>query len=168
MERAASIVFCSLNADDGARAFEVRISEWRGWGFRLALKITGCPEAAHDALQNATLRALRSRRALRDPGAELAWFRKIVVRCAMDQKPPASIDVDSLQISDEQELEERIQVRRTLSRLKPSQRAILALALGEEFSYAEIAEILGIPMGTVASQLNAAKEAFRRLWREEE
>jgi RNA polymerase sigma-70 factor (ECF subfamily) len=41
------------------------------------------------------------------------------------------------------------------------QRVVLGLAVGDELPYAEIAVILGIPEGTVASRLHAARENLR-------
>ena len=65
------------------------------------------------------------------------------------------------------DLDGQIQVARTLQRLKPDQRALLALALGEGLSYRETAAALSIPEGTVSSRLNTAKVAFRKLWEED-
>jgi RNA polymerase sigma-70 factor (ECF subfamily) len=138
---------------------------WRDWGFRVALKITGCHEAAFDALQEALIRAVRSQMSLRDPAMAHSWFRRILIRCALAQKPTvqfALADTGSIELGEG--AIEAIHVRATLSRLKPKQRAILALALGEGLSYEEIAEALGIPIGTVGSRLSAAREAFRKAW----
>lgn len=140
----------------------------RSWIFGLALKIVGNPEEAEDVAQTAIFRAWRKASSLRDPEMLQTWLRKIVVRSAInhlrahepvldaEEEPASSTDNDT-----------QLQVERTLSRLKPDHRAILALALGEELSYREVAESLGIPEGTVSSRLNAAKTAFRNLWEED-
>lgn len=145
-------------------SFEALATEWRLWGYRLALKITGCPEAAEDAIQDALVRAYRSAHQLHDLQAASAWFRRIVVRCAMDQHPgPVSAFSEAAQ-QPSLLLEDALQVRRTMGRLRPDQRAILALAVGEGLSYEEIGRALGVPTGTVGSRLHAAKEAFRLAW----
>jgi len=51
-----------------------------------------------------------------------------------------------------------------LSRLDPEQRALLWLREVEGQSYAELAEILEIPVGTVKSRLFAAREGLRGVW----
>jgi RNA polymerase sigma-70 factor, ECF subfamily len=50
-------------------------------------------------------------------------------------------------------------------RLPEEQRSLLWLREVEGQSYAELAEVLKIPIGTVRSRLFAAREALRKLWR---
>lgn len=50
-----------------------------------------------------------------------------------------------------------------LDRLLPIHREVLILAFAHDLSYAELAQVLGIPLGTVKSRLNAAKRALRAL-----
>jgi RNA polymerase sigma-70 factor (ECF subfamily) len=50
------------------------------------------------------------------------------------------------------------------SRLEPDQRALLWLREVEGQSYAELAGILEVPIGTVRSRLHAAREELRRIW----
>ncbi|HET6843369.1 MAG TPA: RNA polymerase sigma factor [Candidatus Angelobacter sp.] len=50
------------------------------------------------------------------------------------------------------------------SRLEPDQRALLWLREVEGQSYAEMAGILDIPVGTVRSRLHAARAELRRIW----
>ncbi len=60
----------------------------------------------------------------------------------------------------------RIQEQRfleTMDMLNEEYRTVLWLAVVEEFTYGEIAEILGIPIGTVMSRLHRARRNFRRL-----
>ena len=49
-------------------------------------------------------------------------------------------------------------VYEVLRKLTPEQRALLGMALNQGLSYREIGEALGIPEGTVASRLSAAKK----------
>jgi len=49
-------------------------------------------------------------------------------------------------------------------RLPEEQRSLLWLREVEGRSYSELAEILGIPAGTVRSRLFAAREALRKIW----
>lgn len=142
------------------------IDRWRVWGYRLALKITGCPDAAADAVQEALIRAHRSRRSLRSVEAADGWFKKTLVRAALDQRARESRVVPEETAVSDPDLGASLQVRLTLRKLKPEQRALLALALGAGYSYAEIAYLLDVPEGTVASRLHAAKSAFRKKWEE--
>ena len=59
------------------------------------------------------------------------------------------------------ENEERLQrVREAMDRLDPPKRAVLVLRAQEQLSYEEIAEHLGVPVGTVMSRLNRARRAL--------
>jgi RNA polymerase sigma-70 factor (ECF subfamily) len=51
-------------------------------------------------------------------------------------------------------------VHAAMARLDPRKRAILMLRAGEQLSYDEIAEHLGVPVGTVMSRLNRARAAL--------
>jgi RNA polymerase sigma-70 factor (ECF subfamily) len=53
-----------------------------------------------------------------------------------------------------------------LAKLPPDQRAVFVLRVNEEMSYSEISHVLGIPVGTVMSRLNRAREKLRELLRE--
>jgi RNA polymerase sigma-70 factor (ECF subfamily) len=56
------------------------------------------------------------------------------------------------------------QVQRALDELPHMLREILLLAYFQRISYAQIADELGIPLGTVKSRLHAAVAAFARKW----
>ena len=53
-----------------------------------------------------------------------------------------------------------------IRRLPVEQREVLMLAAVEELSYEEIARAQGIPIGTVMSRLNRAREKLRRMMEE--
>lgn len=52
---------------------------------------------------------------------------------------------------------ERARMRRALDELVPQQRALLSLRYLEGFAFAELAEVLGVPEGTVKSRLHSAR-----------
>jgi RNA polymerase sigma-70 factor (ECF subfamily) len=59
----------------------------------------------------------------------------------------------------------REDLERALGRLPEHHRIVVVLADLEEFNYAEIAETLGVPVGTVRSRLARARSALqKRLW----
>lgn len=55
-------------------------------------------------------------------------------------------------------------VQGALARLQPPLREILLLAYFQRLSYQQIADDLGIPLGTVKSRMHAAVAAFARAW----
>lgn len=58
-----------------------------------------------------------------------------------------------------------VAVQEGLMRLDSDERALLWLREMEGYSYAELAEILQVPLGTVKSRLFAARENLRRVWK---
>jgi RNA polymerase sigma-70 factor (ECF subfamily) len=68
--------------------------------------------------------------------------------------PDASLD----------ETEQAERVRMVIDRMPDNLRLILTLGYYQRLPYAEIAEILDIPVGTVKSRLHSAVSQFSRLW----
>lgn len=69
---------------------------------------------------------------------------------------------DSGLLSEEQDA----MVQRALDQLSEPLREILLLAYFQRLSYAQVADELGIPLGTVKSRLHAAVASFAKRWRE--
>jgi RNA polymerase sigma-70 factor, ECF subfamily len=128
--------------------------------YRLALSITGRPDLAEDIAQDALLRGLRHQNRLDDP---LTWLRVVTVRRAMsalkERRNPQEQSPEN-----GKDAAESIAVRQTLAAMPADQQTLLALSVGEGWTYAEIADALEIPIGTVGSRIHAAKEAFRKKW----
>ena len=55
-------------------------------------------------------------------------------------------------------------LRDGLMRLHTEERGLLWLREAEGYSYAELAEILGVPLGTVKSRIFNARESLREIW----
>jgi len=147
-----------------AAEIEELLRDVRPWLFRLALAITAHPDLAEDAAQEALFRATRSAGILRRADEPKAWLRKTTIRCALTAltKVRPVVAGDRAVANDPTE---SLAVRETLARLETTDRVMLALAHFEELTYAEIAEAMEIPVGTVGSRLFAAREAFRKEWR---
>jgi RNA polymerase sigma-70 factor (ECF subfamily) len=60
--------------------------------------------------------------------------------------------------------EQRQRVRAVIARMPEHLRLMLVLGYYEQLPYAQIAEIVGIPVGTVKSRLHAAVTHFARAW----
>ncbi len=136
------------------------VREYRELVFRVALAVTGRRDLAEDVTQETLLRGLKHQRKLEDPAR---WLKVVAAKRALTllkQKPHAEI----AERDPATRPEESIAVAQTLAKLSPEHQTILALSISGGWSYEEIAEALGIPAGTVASRLHAAKEAFRKHW----
>lgn len=93
------------------------------------------------------------------------WVCGIGYRMARDAKRAygraRARDVEWLEAqceADQAPLEDRIALADAMATLPLDQRAAVALCLGEGFSHAEAADILGLPLGTVKSHVNRGRE----------
>ncbi len=131
-----------------------------------ARTVVGDADLARDLVQEAAARALAARRVPVDRPAYRAWMFRIVRNAALDylrQKqvrdvtpPPPEVDLwgyDDARIA-------KITVEQGLASLDASQREIIALIDIAGFSYAEAADVLLIPIGTVMSRISRARGAL--------
>jgi RNA polymerase sigma-70 factor (ECF subfamily) len=126
---------------------------------------------AWDALQETFAAVLKSLRSLRDGRALPAFIYRTARNAALGQQrrrreEPLLEDVAeiTLDVADVQlAAEEAAAVHRGLELLPLPQRETLTLFFLEDLSIAQIAEVTGVPEGTVKSRLFHAKRALRRL-----
>jgi RNA polymerase sigma-70 factor (ECF subfamily) len=127
---------------------------------------------AEDALQDALLLAWRDLRALRDPEAWDAWLRRLTVRAcykiAGKERRRSLVelhvmpDPGSARTEDHSDnVVEREWVLQGLGRLDIDRRTVLVLHYYLDLPLPEVAEILDIPYGTVASRLHRGLEGMR-------
>lgn len=159
------------------RFYEPLVRAYEGPGLRLALGMMGNPEDAEDALQEAFIKAFDAldRFDLERPFGP--WFFQILRNQCRDalRSRKARFRLEAL----DEDLEERpapgaggperrrersaarTLVWRALEKIGVDHREILVLKELQGFRYAEIAGILGIPEGTVASRLYHARMAMK-------
>ncbi len=159
-----------------ARFFEPIVRAYERPGMRIALGMTGNRDDAGDALQDAfvkTWKALGSFKLERPFGP---WFFQILRNQCRDalRSRQARFRLEALdewvemRPSDPEQGPERVQERKAakellwkgLAQLNEDHREILVLKEIEGFRYGEIARILNIPEGTVASRLFHARRAL--------
>ncbi|RMH23538.1 MAG: RNA polymerase sigma factor [Gemmatimonadetes bacterium] len=162
----------------GARFYEPLVRAYEGPGMRLALGMMGHPDDAWDALQEAFVKAYQNlaRFDLNRPFGP--WFFQILRNQCRDmlrsRQSRGRLETRDerleLRPADARSSPERARQRReardllweALGRIGEEHREILVLKELEGFRYSEIAEILGIPEGTVASRLYHARHALKR------
>lgn len=142
---------------------------------RLARWLVGNPQDAEDAVQDASLRALRYFRTFAGRNGR-AWFLTIVRNVCRSQrgsKVQASTDLfDEAQHSSGRwapdpetlllQAADVSLVDQAIEDLPDRFRQLLVLRELEGLSYQELAAVLEIPIGTVMSGLSRARQAFRK------
>ena len=136
--------------------------------FRWIVRIVRDAGAAEDVLVEAFLRAYRGR-ARFDPSRSFgAWMRRIATNAALDHLRTARREAGWSTTDDrtpappgsDRDLGDSIAA--AFRRLPPKLQVVATLALVEERPYAEIADALDVPVGTVKSRVFRAIRALRR------
>ena len=143
--------------------------------FSIAYRVLRDQYLAEDALQQTLITVWNELPRLRDPDRFDAWTYRLIVRAssaeARREKRGSKVqllpeDADAAPGPDEfRVVVDRDQLERGFRRLSPEQRAVLVLQHYEGLSLAEIADVLGIPVGTVKSRLHAALVKLQEVWR---
>jgi RNA polymerase sigma-70 factor, ECF subfamily len=138
---------------------------------RVAEAIAGDVELAHDAVQEAFARALRSRSSFRGTGSIEGWVWRIVVNSARAARRGANqgqvpLDDDGPEASARDSEPRADNVRAVIAGLPERQRLVLFLRYYADLDYRRIAEALEIRPGTVGATLNQAQRSLRRVLEE--
>lgn len=166
-----------LRCQDGdAEALVELVQRWRPKLMRLAMRLTGLPDAAEEVVQSSWLAILRGLTRLDDPARFRRWAYRIATnKCAdwvrerqRDRKntlPLTQEPVDQKETS-EVAADEAAALAQALKQLPPEHKTILSMFYLDEMTLAEIADALGLPLGTVKSRLHYArlklKQQFER------
>ena len=125
---------------------------------------------AEDAVQDALVRAWRDVRTLRDPHRFDAWLRRLLVNACYDEsrrhrRHAANVrllpDHDRATQDSSGALGDRDEMDWAMRQLSTDHRAVIVHHYYLELSVAEIADSLGIPVGTAKSRLHHARLALR-------
>jgi RNA polymerase sigma-70 factor (ECF subfamily) len=165
-----------VEAKDPA-AFEIVYDRHGGAAFSLAYRMVGDRAAAEDVTQEAFLSLWRSRaRYDRARGSVRTWLLGIVRNRAIDllrrevmQAPALSFDEEMPEAESPAERtdaealrrEAARQVRGVLSGLPQDQIRVIELAYFGGLTHSEIAEMLGMPLGTVKGRMRLGMEKIR-------
>jgi RNA polymerase sigma-70 factor (ECF subfamily) len=131
--------------------------------YRLARAIIGDDQPAQDAAQDACIIVYRSIGSLRSSAAFRIWFSRIVVREAAGVKRRRLRSEPVVEAALANDPSTMIDVWSALLRLTQKLREVVVLRYFEDLTSREIAEVLGIPDGTVRFRLMVARQRLRPL-----
>jgi len=163
-------------------AFGVLVDRYAASVRRVARAVLGDQDDADDAAQDGLLAALVKLRKYDSRRPFGPWLMRVVANAATDRRrrrrvrraEPLDANVVAPGRAPDAETERRAlggRLREALARLPQRRRLAVVLFDVEGYSHAEIGHILGIPEGTVRSEVFHARRALRELlveWREDE
>ena len=176
-EQEAAVIQAVLDGD--INAYELLVKEYEKNVYNLALRMVGNSEDAADMSQEAFIKAYNSLTSFRGDSKFSVWLYRIVSNVCLDylrsrgRRQTVSLSTENddgedveIDIADETQSPERLldrrltrdAVRRGLAALPPEHRQILLLREIQGLSYDEIADALGIEVGTVKSRIFRARK----------
>ncbi len=179
------LITASLRGD--AAAFGELVRRYQDRLYNTVFRFLGNAEDAQDVVQEALISAYQSLESFKGDAQFFTWLYRIAINTAISHKrkrhPSLSIDVgrdgegtmEPLDTSDAsrpgralERREEERRVHRALERLSPEHRAVLILKDMEGQKYETMAEVLGVPIGTIRSRLHRARSELRDLLEQED
>ena len=157
----------AAHVDGDPEAFGELFSRHRDRLWAVALRTSGSPDDAADALQDAMISAFRRAGSFRGDAAVTTWLHRIVVNACLDQHRkrrarPTTTWIDTLHErehdrDDVANRELQIELERALAQLPADQRAAIVLVDVEGYSVEETAAILECAPGTVKSRCSRGR-----------
>jgi RNA polymerase sigma-70 factor (ECF subfamily) len=156
-------------------SWEEVVEEHSARVYRLAYRLTGNVHDAEDLTQEVFVRVFRSLSSY-TPGTFEGWLHRITTNLFLDQaRRKAKIRFDALAEDADQRLPGRVaspdsqvadamldaDVEAALADLPPEFRAAVVLCDIEGLSYDEIADVLGVKLGTVRSRIHRGRKMLR-------
>ncbi|MGB4432170.1 MAG: RNA polymerase sigma factor [Limnochordia bacterium] len=148
---------------------------------KAAALILGDQHLAEDAVQDCLVDAISHISSFRGDASVYTWLYAILLRRCRRMRRSLSVKIDQLSSDDVEPVlfrsgnygrlppvEGRMQVREAISALDHKYREAIVLFYYEEFSIKEMAQLLGVPEGTVKNRLHRAREKLRLLLESEE
>src|SRR3954453_11054837 len=142
-----------------------------------ALRVLGDPYTADEAAQEAMTRAWRQRHKCRDQDAPEPWVAQIARREALrlragekkqcDEAVRAADELPGATSFGEDDLIRRVSVQQMLTALTLEERRLIDLRYRDDLAQPAIAELLGVPEGTVKVRLHRLRQRLRRVITEE-
>lgn len=160
-------------------AFAPLIESYQQPLYRFALSLLHHPADAEDVVSETLIKAFTALKDFQVGTSFKSWIMTILYRTALDMlrfqnrhphiqleqtAEPAAVLSSPLEMLMTTEQNERL--LKALMHLKPEERAAVYLYYYQDVAYADIARILGWPMGTVASKLNRCRNKLKRFLEE--
>ena len=170
LERALGVR--AAGGDDGA--FRLLVGRHAAGLGDLAYRVIGRRDEVDDAVQEALLRAWKSRAAYDGGHAYSTWLYRVALNVCRDRlrrlrvrgaapppEPTAGDGPGPLEAAERRD--EAARVRAAVARLTADERELVALRVHRGLSFQEAAEVLGAPPSTLKSRMQQALAKLRRM-----
>ena len=179
--RASDVELIHRVQSGDTEAFDELMKRYAASVYKVTYSLTRNHADADDLSQETFIRAYWAIARFDEHYQFYTWVRRIAVNLCFNHLkrgkkfrfvplPMSDGENESVDIADPQPLAADSGLRRdldqALTKLPPDQRAVFVLRTDEEMSYEEISKTLRIPVGTVMSRLNRAREKLRELLQE--
>jgi RNA polymerase sigma-70 factor, ECF subfamily len=171
---ATSAVMQSSSDQEGLENFKSLVFENTGILLRTAVRMCGNTQA-DDIVQETLLRAWKYWHTFEQGTNCRAWLFRIMINIIHREgerleSTTKHVSIQEPMMDNVLHLEPRLEIdeHRTLAaleRLPAKYKEVMLLVLVEEFSYKEVAAMLKVPIGTVMSRLNRARQMMKSLLR---
>ncbi len=161
---------------NGERMAQQQLYEhFKGKMFAVCLRYASSRQDAEDVLQEGFVKVFRDLHQFRGEGSFEGWMRRVIVNVALQhlRKQRGGLQFAELEnveykLSDVEdsvfeESEKAAALVKLMQKMPTGFRTVLNLYVLEEYSHQEIADELGISVGTSKSQLNRAKAFLKNL-----
>jgi RNA polymerase sigma-70 factor (ECF subfamily) len=175
----------SLEGDTAA--FGELVRRYQDRLYTTVYRLVDNADDALDVVQEAFLHAYQSLGSFKGDALFFTWLHRIGVNTAISlkRKKRVMVRIDAVHNGEtaiepfdpsdlsrpghaiEQSEQER-HIQQALARLSPEHRAVLVMKDMEEMKYEEIAQVLGVPIGTIRSRLHRARLELREILEQSE
>lgn len=178
------LVAKSLGGD--TEALRTIVERYQERVYNVAFQMTGSHEDSLDLAQDSFLRVFRALSSFKGDSSLGTWIHRIAHNIVIDElrkrrrRPVVAMSTDTVVITEDGEhmlewsapmdeapeeqllrAEKKREIEQALQRISPEHRSVLVMRDIEGLTYEEVAEVLGLNVGTVKSRLNRARLALR-------
>lgn len=152
-------------------AFAQLVRKYSPDAYRTAFMVLRDRNEVEDVVQESFLTCYRKIKSFRMESSFKTWLFRIVVNKCYDRlrklnRESAIMNKVSFNLNNDNNgingIESRLDLKEVILDLKPEHRLVLTLYYGMDFGVQKVADILGLPAGTVKSRLNTARSLIKK------
>lgn len=182
LENEKDLIIQSISGD--IKSFEALIKGYQKMAYNVAYRIMGNEEDAKDMTQEAFIKVYRNIKGFRMDSSFSTWMYRIVMNTCKDElrkKKMKVISIDQPITTDDGQMQMELEdhglkpdeivesretqkeVHEALQEIKETNRVVVVLRDIKGFSYAEISEIIDVPVGTIKSRINRGRQELKTI-----